>query len=114
MGTTELFLHEETLSHIFERLRVENDPNRRRILRYAAIAEEDRYGLLQARLDRVEAWVCEGEARIARQRRLVDRFGADGPHRAAAERLLANLEELQALLVIFQNLLRKTEWRVAP
>jgi hypothetical protein len=111
MSATDVFVHEQNLVRFFDRLRVETDPERRKILRYLAIAEEDRYGELQARLDRVEGWVRDGEARIERQRQLVERFETNGPHRAAAEKLLTNLEELQALLFKFQDALHKAEQR---
>jgi hypothetical protein len=111
MSASQLFVHEENLSRFFDRLRVERDPDRRKILRYLAIAEEDRYGQLQARLDKVDDWVRDGEARLARQRLLVDRFNAGSPHHDAAARLLNNLEELQRLLVKFRGTLRNAEQR---
>jgi G3E family GTPase len=107
------FVHEQTLDRFFDRLRVETDPDRRRILRYLAIAEEDRYAEVQGRLDRVDTWIDDGEARIERQRRLVAGFDADSPHRDVAQTLLSNLEELQELLVKFRDALRDAE-RTAP
>ena len=111
MNATEIFAHEQNLDRFFDRLRVETDPERRRILRYLAIAEEDRYGALQARLDRADDWVRDGRARIARQRRLVDQFDAESSLRQAALTLLTNMEELQELLVKFRQALGDAERR---
>jgi hypothetical protein len=114
MTPIDTFVREQNLDRFFGGLMVETDPNRRRILRYLVIAEEDRYAELQARLDRVDGWVRDGEARIARQRQLVDRFGADSPLLEAARTLLANLVEIQELLVGFQGELRDREYGTAP
>ena len=114
MSATDTFVYEQNLDRFFDRLRVETDPDRRKILRYLALAEEDRYGAVQAHLDKVDGWLRDGEARIVRQRQLVGRFEAEGRHLAAAVRLLTNLEELQALLVKFRAALRDAEDRTTP
>jgi hypothetical protein len=109
MRPTEMLVHEHSLELFFDRLRVETDPQRRAALRYWAIAEEDRYGELQARIDKVDGWVRDGDARIVRQRQLVGRYEAECAHRDAAQTLLTNLEELQQLLVTFQSALHDIE-----
>ena len=102
---------EQRMFRLFDLLRVETDPSRRAVLRYLAIAEEDRCAERAGRLDEVEGWISAGAARIARQRELVDRYDAGCPHRDAAQTLLANLEDLLGLLIRFRGALSDNETR---
>jgi hypothetical protein len=105
------FDQDRSLFRFFDLLRVETDPARRTVLRYLALAEEDRYAERQGRLDRVESWICAGAARIARQRELVGRYDEACAFRDSAQSLLTNLEELQGLMITFHGALCDAEKR---
>jgi hypothetical protein len=102
---------QDRLFQLFDLLKVETDPARRAVLRYLAIAEEDRYADREGRLDQVEGWICAGGERIARQRDLVGRYDENCALRDAAQSLLANLEDLQRLMIQFRGALCDAEKR---
>jgi hypothetical protein len=99
MSQDALTICEKNLARIFDLLRFETDPDRRKVLRYLAVTEADQYSRLQTRADQAADWVRDGAARIARQRRLIERSRLEGSFGDAAHTLLRNLEELQTLLV---------------
>jgi hypothetical protein len=58
-------------------------------------------------LAEVEAHIALGERHIVRQRKLVAELARDGHDTTEAKRLLANLEETQALYIATRDLARR-------
>ncbi len=64
MNSTERFVRDENLSRFVTRIEQEETPERREALRRLMIAEEDRYGSLHERLDKVDRLIVEAQSRI--------------------------------------------------
>ena len=98
MDATERFVVEGNISRFVDKLRGETDPSRQETLKRLLMAEEDRLAMAEDRLQTVERHLTDGEALIAKQRRLVAAMKGNGGDAGAAERLLRSFEVIQDLL----------------
>ena len=97
MDEVERYVIDGNISRFVERLRRETNPSRQDMLKRLLIAEEDRLGKAQDRLQTVERHLTDGQALIDDQRRLVAETRNNGGDAGPALRLLRTFESIQDL-----------------
>jgi len=95
MDEVERFVIDGNVSRFVDQLRAETDSFRQETLKRLLMAEINRFGSVADRLQMVERHLTEGEALIAKQRRLVAQLRSNGGDASAAERMLHTIESIQ-------------------
>ena len=101
------FIYRANIDHYLELLDDSNVATERHAMVVKLlIEEEDKLGYYQEQLEFAESRAANGRDRLNRQRQKLDAIDQFAPHRAVAERLLANFEATQKLLDDFCHRLR--------
>ena len=114
MDNVERFVIEGNISRFVDKLRVETNPSRQEMLRRLLIAEEDRFGVTEDRLQVAERHLTGGQALIDKQRRLVTETRNNGGDAGPAERLLCTFESIQGLFQTFHAAVHEAMERRSP
>lgn len=85
----------------------ELEPTRRKLLENLLCAEEDRFGALAWQLEMAEAYIKESEARIQRQKELIDELDPKGHNMTLPRELLSNMENVRKLFVQLRDYIDK-------
>ena len=108
------FLCEQNIANFVRQLEVEPDTAKRATLQSLLLEEEDRFGRTAEKLDRADHLIAEGGARIDRQKSLIKDLKSRGCAFRDAEKLLDNLEDIQALIQSYRLHLMKRLDESAP
>ena len=114
MDDMERFVIDGNISRFVDKLRAETDPFRRQTLKSLLIAEENRFGMAEDRLQIVERHLTDGQALIPKQSRLVIETRNNGGDVGPAERLLRIFESIQDLLHSFHAVVHEETERRRP
>src|SRR5215469_5072106 len=94
------FVRDLNIASFVRQLEHELNPAKRATLKSLLLQEEDKFGRAAEKLNRIDHLIIDGQARVARQKDLIKDLRSRGSPVEMAERVLANLEEVQALLVV--------------
>ncbi len=104
MNISERSRVDRTVSQLVDRLESETAPAAKDGLRRLLIAEEDRFATRAERLELIDQWIVECEARIARALELMNAVSADSSVAGNIRCAVKNLADLLAFLVNYRRI----------